>query len=145
MSKEERAIYDKAYREKNRDKILQREKEYREKNKDKIKEYNKEYREKNKEKLKQKNKEYSQTEAGIKSMRIKNWKRIGVTLQFHQDWDSIYRTYIECEYCDECEIKFKNSKDRQLDHCHETGYIRNIVCNRCNSLRRYEDAKNLIL
>ena len=125
-TKEEKAIYNKEWREKNKEKLKQQNKAYREKNKDKIKEYNK---------------EYSQTEAGIKSHRIARWKHRGVTLQFHQDWDSIYRTYIECEYCDECEIKFKNSLNRHLDHCHETGYIRNIICNRCNQSRRYEDAK----
>ena len=44
--------YSKEYREKNKDKIAEREKEYREKNKEKIVQIQKEYREKNKEKIK---------------------------------------------------------------------------------------------
>ena len=141
MTKEEKAIYDKEYREKNKEKRKQQQKDWRDKNKEKLKQQNKEYRELNKEHLE----EYRQTEAGKKSTRIGKWKHRGVTLQFHQDWDSVYKSYIECEYCDECEVKFKNSKNRHLDHCHETGYIRNIICCRCNRLRGIEDAKNLIL
>ena len=39
----------------------------------------------------------------------------------------------------DCERKFKSSKDRQLDHDHQTGYIRDIVCNSCNQKRRFTD------
>ena len=47
----------KEYREKNKDKIKEKNKEYKEKNKDKILEYYKEYRETNKNKIKEKKKE----------------------------------------------------------------------------------------
>ena len=81
MTKEEKAIYDKAYREKNRDKILQQKKEYRE------------------------------SPEGHKKIMISNWKYIGIILREGEDWDSIYRTYIECENCEQCNKVFKNSKE----------------------------------
>ena len=129
MTKEEKAIYMIAYREKN---------------KDKIKQQNREHHIKNRESIIQKKKEWRQTDAGIKSQRISNWKRLGMILIDDQTWDSIYRKYIECENCQQCNKVFQTTLDRQLDHCHTTGYIRNIVCQRCNQLRRYEDAKKLI-
>ena len=58
VTKEEKIIKGKEYREKNIDKKKEKNKEYREKNIDKIKEKNKEYREKNKDIIKEKDKEY---------------------------------------------------------------------------------------
>jgi hypothetical protein len=49
----------------------------------------------------------------------------------------IYPKYIYATNCELCNKKFKNTKDRQLDHNHETGEIRNIVCNSCNQ-RKYD-------
>ena len=103
----------------------------------KRKEYEKQYREKNRDKRK----EYRQTEACKKSNKISKWKYIGIILKEDETWDSIYRKYIECENCEQCNKVFKNSKNKHLDHCHTTGYIRNIVCCRCNVIRGFEDAK----
>ena len=125
-TKEEISIYNREYHIKNKEKILQRQKER---------------YQLNTEKIKQQQKEYQKTDAGKKSRKISNWKFRGIILREGEDWDSIYRTYIECKNCEQCNKVFKNSKDRQLDHCHTTGFIRNIVCNSCNQLRRYEDAK----
>ena len=123
-SPEERAIYMKAYRQKNKGKLKQQELEWRELNKEKIK------------LCYEKNR---QTEVYKKSHRIKNWKRLGIILRNDQTWDSIYTKYLDCENCEQCNKVFKNSMDRQLDHCHTTGFIRNIVCRSCNTLRGIED------
>jgi hypothetical protein len=60
-----------------------------------------------------------------------SWKRQGMKFT-EEEFEYIYNEYIKATHCDLCDKEFKNRKDRQLDHCHETGDIRNIVCNRCN-------------
>tara|TARA_R110000824_G_scaffold93846_1_gene226897 strand:+ start:29 stop:451 length:423 start_codon:yes stop_codon:yes gene_type:complete len=139
MTPEERKVYLKEYREKNKEKI----KEYRENNKDqmkeynknnleKIKEYKKEYYETNKEKIK----EYIKTEQGRKTSRISDWKRKGV---INNDFNSLYNYYINCKNCENCSIELiegmYGSNKRCLDHDHKTGLFRNVLCNSCNIKR----------
>lgn len=127
--KEKHKEYLKTYYEANKDKIKEYKKNYREKNKEKLKEIYKEYREANKEKLKEQRKEYRQTPIGKKSHTINSWKRIGV---IHNNFDLLYETYINKNNCDVCNNQFKSSRDRHLDHCHETGLFRQILCCSCN-------------
>ena len=101
--------------------------------KEKRKEYMKEYMKNYKEKFK----EYKQTEAGKKSGRITNWKKRGV---IHDDFNSLYEYYINCKFCEHCNVElvegsFGNNK-KVLDHDHETGLFRNILCHICNCKRR---------
>jgi len=109
-------------------------KEYREKNKERIKEYQKEYNEKNKEKIREYNKVYNQSPTRKKSFRIGQWKRYGV---IHDDFDELYEKYINTEFCELCNCKLTEDKTstkttRCLDHCHETGEFRNVLCWDCN-------------
>jgi hypothetical protein len=155
MTSVERKLYHKEYREKNKEKILEYQKEYRENNKEKIKECKKEYRENNKGKIKEQTKEYyennkekikeqtkeykkeyNKTTAGIKSNRIKNWKTRGV---ISDDYSSLYDYYLNCKNCEECSIELLEGNyggnKKCLDHDHETGLFRNILCNSCNIKR----------
>ena len=141
MSKEERKIYNREHYQLNKETIIQQNIEYREKNKEKMKQQDQQRYLLNKEKRKQQMIEYNQTEAGIKSSRIRNWKRSGMILRDYQTWDSVYTKYLDCTNCEQCNKVFQTTLDRQLDHCHTTGFIRNIVCCRCNKLRAIEDAK----
>ena len=65
---------------------------------------------------------------------IHNWKYKGLK-ETEETILEIYNRYIWASNCELCGNAFKNSKDRQMDHCHVTGKFRNIVCNRCNQYR----------
>ena len=107
---------------------------YYQKNKEKKLEYKREYHKNNKDKIK----EWEQSPAGRKSGRIQNWKRKGV---IHDDFNELYEKYINTEFCEECNCKltvdrYPTKTTRCLDHCHETGEFRNVLCNYCNLKRR---------
>ena len=64
-----------------------------------------------------------------------HWKRIGMIFT-PDEFEEIYKKYIYSTNCELCNVLFPNSRNRQLDHCHETGKIRDIVCNKCNGQKR---------
>ena len=121
MTPDEKKIYMKEYRQKNKEKIRQKVKEYKQKNKDNIKQYNKEYR---------------QTENGKKTNRISEWKKYGV---IHDNFDELYKLYLNTTECMVCKKTFKNTKDRCLDHDHETGEYRQILCRYCNNQDNWQN------
>tara|TARA_R110001632_G_scaffold153415_1_gene271262 strand:- start:628 stop:1071 length:444 start_codon:yes stop_codon:yes gene_type:complete len=60
-----------------------------------------------------------------------NWKREGL-IESDEQIEFIYTDYIYGIHCDLCGEFYKNTLDRQMEHCHETGEFRNIVCRSCN-------------
>ena len=134
--KEKQKEYDRLRYIANKDKI----KEYYVANKDKIKEYDrlkyiankdkkKEYYVANKDKIKEKQNAYRQTPQGKKNHLMMNWRIKGI----NNINDELYNKYINTHCCDVCKIEFKNSLDRHLDHNHETGDFRQILCRACNT------------
>ena len=113
--------YMKRYRVKNKEKIKEQVENNREKNKEKIKAYQKAY-----------DKAYNQTDRGIKSRRIKNWKSVGIIFD---DFEWLYDLYISRHTCDHCDKEFINDKERCLDHDHDIddyNNVRGILCRQCN-------------
>jgi len=136
-NKEKRIKQMKEHYEENKEKYKEQQKEHYEKNKEKIKERHKEHYEKNKEYFKQYSKEYNQTEKGIKSNRISKWKCRGLICD---NYDALYEHYLKTAYCDACKVELTYDKrttatTKCMDHCHETGLFRNILCNLCNIKR----------
>jgi len=147
MNPDERKIYMKKWRENNREKMAEGDKKWREKNKEKIVEVTKKYREANKTKIKEwreknkvemavYNKIYRQTDVGKKSHRIGNWKQTGV---ISDDFDALYEYYLNCKNCEDCGLELVEghfgANKKCLDHDHNTGLFRDILCCGCN-LRR---------
>ena len=60
------------------------------------------------------------------------WKQRGLITD---NFEEIYNKYIRATHCELCGKEFTKSIDRQMEHNHETGEFRNIVCNRCNTLK----------
>ena len=82
-------------------------------------------------------KEYNQSDKGIKLFRISNWKKSGLICD---NFEALYEHYLKTAYCDACKVELTYDKittptRKCLDHCHETGLFRNILCHSCNVKR----------
>jgi len=67
-----------------------------------------------------------------KTFTICQWKRNGL-IETDEMIEEIYQKYIRASHCELCGNPFTSSRNRHMEHCHETGKFRNIVCTKCNS------------
>ncbi len=105
--------YNKKYREKNKENILKREKLYREENKEKMNENNTSYR--------KKNPDYHRAHM------LKSCYNITI-----EDWDNMFAKQAGC--CEICGIHQSAIKTTLcVDHCHNTGKVRGLLCIKCNT------------
>ena len=74
-----------------------------------------------------------------KSVTRSSWKKRGLNMD---NFEEIYQEYIYATNCDLCSKEFPNTKDRHMEHDHDTHEFRNIVCNRCNVLKSDRNQKN---
>tara|TARA_R110000822_G_scaffold47106_4_gene125103 strand:- start:1268 stop:1558 length:291 start_codon:yes stop_codon:yes gene_type:complete len=72
---------------------------------------------------------YKQTPNGKKVRCINQWKSRGL---IYDDFDKLYSLYIATTECNVCHKIFTDKNVRCLDHCHDTGAYRNVLCNACN-------------
>ena len=98
----------------------------------------KRYYYKHKEEIVEKNKDPKK----IKALRINNWKVRGVKWD---NFDELYEKYTTTNNCEKCNKEFNdenNNDKRCLDHNHETGEFRNILCMYCNKQLKFEEYKD---
>tara|TARA_R110000822_G_C15050649_1_gene466385 strand:+ start:136 stop:474 length:339 start_codon:yes stop_codon:yes gene_type:complete len=107
---------------------------YYQKNKERITEYYKN----NKEQKKEYQKEYNKTTNGIKHHRINKWKERGV---IHDDFNKLYELYINTTECNVCNIDLSTTV-KCLDHSHETGEFRYVLCQNCNIMDNWKKVIN---
>jgi hypothetical protein len=113
MTKEERKEYMKEYYQKNKDKLNKYQKEYDKKHRKSKKEYDKKYREKNKGDKKEYQKKYT----------LK--RSYGISTDQYNDM--MNKQNGKCSICNE------PLKKPNIDHEHQTGYVRDILCHNCNT------------
>jgi hypothetical protein len=109
-----------------------------------------EYYKKNPEKQKEKNnsqksnrKKYYSSVEGIKSSRRSHLKRMfNISLEDYNEL--LERQNFKCVICNGYETSYRNEV-LSVDHCHNTGKIRGLLCNTCNrALGLFKDNKELL-
>ena len=67
--------------------------------------------------------------------KIKDWRLRGLVCNDYYEYTTIYYHWLVSTHCEKCNIEFTkgNTKYRKcMDHCHNTGQYRNILCHTCN-------------
>lgn len=106
--------------------------------------YKKEYREKNKEYLLQKQKEYSSSEVGKICKRKASWKKNGINITYDKYLEiACLQTFL----CAVCGVHQDNlEKSLCVDHDHDNGKIRGLLCSNCNiAIGFLKEDENLLL
>lgn len=138
MNKEQKKAYHKAYYEAHKEELkkasnenyhansernTQTQKAYYKKNRDRIIERNKKYRQDHPEESKQRAREYSKThKREAKNTKLKLY--YGITIEHYEDM------YSEQE--GKCAICGIQQESLVVDHDHETGKVRKLLCKKCN-------------
>ena len=124
----------KKHYENNKAKILEQQKKWRDDNKEKVLLMKKIHYDNNKQHYKNNAKKWklNNPDKAHQSNTISAWKKYTIICD---DYDLIYRIYVDTNKCEFCLEPFKNSLDRHLDHNHnilDSYNIRGILCFRCN-------------
>ncbi len=87
-------------------------------------------------------KKYRQTDKGKMNNKISTWKNNatkinpnhkGLICDTRDDYELVYFTWLNSSRCENCNKEYSKGNYKSMDHCHNTGIFRNILCHSCNS------------
>jgi len=84
-----------------------------------------------------------QTPHGKFLNKISKWKTIGLICETVEEIEGIYGLYISSERCEECNCPYTKENKKCMDHCHESGKFRYILCNSCNLKQRMDNTSGM--
>jgi hypothetical protein len=61
-----------------------------------------------------------------------DWKKLGLLWENDLAFSIVYKRHIFARQCELCQKVFTKKRDRHMEHDHNTGKFRNIVCAKCN-------------
>ncbi len=151
----DRDAYNKSYQEANKERIQRQRQAYRDANRKLLAAKNKVYREENKEVLSQKAKESHALNRGHRVERMRNYydahkeqqrmyrktKAYGIS---KDKWEALFEK--QNGKCPICKTELGRDRNTHVDHCHNTGRIRGLLCSHCNTgLGNFFDDKDILL
>ena len=81
--------------------------------------------------------EWSKTEKGKLSRKCGSWRAQGIA-PGNLTWEEVYIIVFSTTHCEQCKVELVRGRGKgslTLDHDHETGEIRNVLCRGCNIRR----------
>ena len=68
-----------------------------------------------------------------RSLMKAKWKYRGLICREGETYDDIYDKVFSATNCELCNLSFETRENiRRMDHDHNTGYFRKVLCNKCN-------------
>ena len=75
---------------------------------------------------------YKKTKKGRMVNKISIWKHNGLKVDNPEDYLTIYYHWLSSTNCEKCNKEYTEKNFKCMDHNHNTGEYRNILCNNCN-------------